>query len=83
MKSDSNLEKVLESGKFAVTSELGPPKSADAGNIIKKAQHMKGNADAVNLTDKQLRWSATARSRERPDRRVEALAGRASSSFQR
>ena len=53
MKSESNLEKVLESGKFAVTSELGPPKSANAENIIKKAQYMKGNADAVNLTDNQ------------------------------
>jgi methylenetetrahydrofolate reductase (NADPH) len=53
MKSDSNLEKVLESGQFAVTSELGPPKSANAENIIKKAQYMKGNADAVNLTDNQ------------------------------
>ena len=53
MKSESNLEKVLEAGKFAVTSELGPPKSANAENIIKKAQYMKGNADAVNLTDNQ------------------------------
>ncbi len=53
MKSESNLEKVLEAGQFAVTSELGPPKSANAENIIKKAQYMKGNADAVNLTDNQ------------------------------
>jgi methylenetetrahydrofolate reductase (NADPH) len=53
MKAGSNLEKVLEDGKFAVTSELGPPKHADAENIIKKAQYMKGNADAVNLTDNQ------------------------------
>lgn len=49
----SNLEKVLTSGKFAVTAELGPPKSAD-GNIIREKAHLlKGFADAVNITDCQ------------------------------
>ena len=36
LKSDSNLEKVLRAGHFAVTGELGPPKSADADVIRKK-----------------------------------------------
>ena len=53
MKSASNLEKLLESGKFAVTSELGPPKSADGEAVRKKAQILKGFVDAVNITDNQ------------------------------
>jgi len=52
-KSDSNLEKVLVSGSFAVTAELGPPKSADIEVIKKKASYLKGSADAVNITDNQ------------------------------
>jgi methylenetetrahydrofolate reductase (NADPH) len=52
-KSGSNLEKVLVSGSFAVTAELGPPKSADIEVIEKKASYLKGCVDAVNLTDNQ------------------------------
>ena len=52
-KSGSNLEKVLASGGFAVTSELGPPKSADLEVIRKKAGLLKGWVDAVNITDNQ------------------------------
>lgn len=52
-KSGSNLEKVLRSGAFAVTSELGPPKSADLDLIKKKAAWLKGCVDAVNITDNQ------------------------------
>ncbi len=52
-KSGSHLEKVLVSGSFAVTAELGPPKSADIEVIKKKASYLKGNADAVNITDNQ------------------------------
>ncbi len=66
MKASSNLEKVLEAGNFAVTSELGPPKSADGNNIRKKTEYMKGNADAVNLTDNQtsiVRLSSIAAAR--------------------
>ncbi len=53
MKADSNLEKILEKGEFAVTGELGPPKGNDAELIKKKAQFLKGNVDAVNITDNQ------------------------------
>lgn len=53
MKSGSNLEKVLASGEFAVTAELGPPKSADAEVVRRKAQYLRGVADAVNITDCQ------------------------------
>jgi len=53
LKSGSNLEKVLEAGHFAVTAELGPPKSADVEVIKRKAGYLKGNVDAVNITDNQ------------------------------
>ena len=53
MKAGSNLEKVLESGVFAVTAELGPPKSADPEVVRRKAKLMKGYADAFNVTDGQ------------------------------
>ncbi len=53
MKAGSNLERILESGTFAVTGELGPPQGADPEVIRKKAKLLKGNVDAVNVTDGQ------------------------------
>lgn len=53
MKSGSNLEKVLAAGHFAATGELGPPKGADAEVVRRKAGILRGNVDAVNLTDNQ------------------------------
>lgn len=53
MKVGSNLEKVLTSGYFAATGELGPPKSADSQVIRHKASLLKGYVDAVNITDNQ------------------------------
>ena len=53
MKSGSNLEKILKSGKFAVTAELGPPKSADLEFIRKRIGWLKGVVDGANLTDCQ------------------------------
>ncbi|MBI4495467.1 MAG: methylenetetrahydrofolate reductase [Deltaproteobacteria bacterium] len=53
MKAGSHLEKILESGQFAVTGELGPPKGADVSAIERKAHLLRGNVDAVNVTDNQ------------------------------
>ncbi|MFH1737111.1 MAG: methylenetetrahydrofolate reductase, partial [Actinomycetota bacterium] len=44
---------MLESGTFAVTAELGPPRNADAAVVREKAKILKGFADAVNITDNQ------------------------------
>jgi 5,10-methylenetetrahydrofolate reductase len=49
----SRLERILRAGHFAVTGELGPPQSADADVIRKKAKLLKGYCDAVNITDNQ------------------------------
>jgi 5,10-methylenetetrahydrofolate reductase len=51
--SGSNLERVLRAGHFAVTSELGPPQSADGEVIRTKAALLRGYCDAINITDNQ------------------------------
>jgi methylenetetrahydrofolate reductase (NADPH) len=53
MKASSNLQRVLDSGQFAVTAEIGPPKGANPEVLRKHAGNMKGYADAFNLTDNQ------------------------------
>ncbi|KKM67382.1 hypothetical protein LCGC14_1471650 [marine sediment metagenome] len=52
-KSGSNLEKLLKRGEFVVTSELGPPRGASREAVEKKAEILKGSADAFNITDCQ------------------------------
>jgi methylenetetrahydrofolate reductase (NADPH) len=53
MRTKSNIEKILETGGFVVTSECGPPRGADAEVIRKKGNLLKGIVDAVNVTDNQ------------------------------
>jgi methylenetetrahydrofolate reductase (NADPH) len=63
MKSGSRLEKILTGGHFAVTGECGPPRGADADEVRKKASHLKGVVDSVNVTDNQtavVRMSSVA-----------------------
>ncbi|GAI48665.1 unnamed protein product, partial [marine sediment metagenome] len=53
MKAGTNLEKVLESGRFAVTAEAGPPKGTSAAVIQRKGELLRHCCDAVNITDNQ------------------------------
>ncbi len=53
MKAGTNLEKILESGRFAVTAEAGPPKGTSAAVIQKKGEVLRNCCDAVNITDNQ------------------------------
>jgi 5,10-methylenetetrahydrofolate reductase len=53
MKAGTNLEKVLESGSFAVTAEAGPPKGTSAAVMQRKAEVLRHCCDAVNVTDNQ------------------------------
>jgi methylenetetrahydrofolate reductase (NADPH) len=65
MKSASHLEKILESGAFAVTSECGPPRGADPEVVREKGELLRGHVDAVNVTDNQtsvVRMSSIAAS---------------------
>jgi len=43
----------IESGKFILTSEIGPPKGIDVNEILEDADLIKGRVDAVNVTDLQ------------------------------
>jgi methylenetetrahydrofolate reductase (NADPH) len=49
----SNLQTVLEAGKFAVTAEAGPPRGAKPEVVREKAKILKGCVDACNVTDNQ------------------------------
>ena len=53
MKAGTNLEKILASGRFAVTAEAGPPKGTSAAVIQKKGEILRNCCDAVNVTDNQ------------------------------
>jgi methylenetetrahydrofolate reductase (NADPH) len=53
MKTESVLEKVLATGKLAVTSECGPPRRSVPEKIKEKGELLKGIVDAVNVTDNQ------------------------------
>jgi methylenetetrahydrofolate reductase (NADPH) len=57
MSARSNLERALLERRFAVTAEIGPPKSASAESVRKHAREMRGSADAFNLTDNQTAMS--------------------------
>ena len=53
MKASTNLEKILESGGFAVTAEAGPPKGASTRTLEFKAETLRACCDAINVTDNQ------------------------------
>ena len=53
MKAGTNLEQVLENGRFAVTAEAGPPKGAVPRVIQRKGELLKPYCDALNVTDNQ------------------------------
>jgi len=50
-KSDGRLERVLRSGRFAVTAELNPPDSADPQEVYDAALVLSQVCDAINATD--------------------------------
>ncbi len=63
MKAGTNLEKVLESGQFAVTAEVGPPKGSSPAVIRRRGELVRNSVDAVNVTDNQtavVRMSSVA-----------------------
>ncbi len=43
----------LESGKFVITSEIGPPKGVDIEESLKEAETLREKVDAFNVTDLQ------------------------------
>lgn len=51
MNSGSRLERVLRTGRFAVTAELNPPDSADPQAVYDRALVLASVCDAINATD--------------------------------
>jgi methylenetetrahydrofolate reductase (NADPH) len=47
------LKEKIESTRFIVCGEIGPPQSCDGDVIRNKSKHFKGYVDAVNITDNQ------------------------------
>ena len=46
-----SFEQRLRARQFAITAEIAPPVSCDAGDLRRKAEPLKGLVDAVNVTD--------------------------------
>ena len=49
----SNLQTALESGRFAITAEMAPPKGCDFSHQMAMLELLRGKVDAVNVTDFQ------------------------------
>lgn len=50
-----NIAELAKSGKFVVTTEIGPPKGVNIEEMMETAQSMKGRVDAINVTDHRVR----------------------------
>lgn len=48
-----SLRDILNSGKFVVTAEVGPPKGTDIKEMKHHMELLKGKIDVVNITDNQ------------------------------
>ena len=49
----SSFKKVLESGKFVITSEVAPPKGTNLEKMVHHIELLKDKVDAINITDHQ------------------------------
>ncbi len=49
----SSLREVLNSGKFVVTGEIGPPKGTNLENMLHHIDLLKDKVDGLNVTDNQ------------------------------
>ena len=48
-----SFKNTLDSGKFVVTAEIGPPKGTDIKEMLHHMELLKGKIDAANVTDNQ------------------------------
>jgi methylenetetrahydrofolate reductase (NADPH) len=49
----SNLRRAFESGRFAITADIGPPRGANVAPVRRKAKLLRDWIDAANVTDNQ------------------------------
>ncbi len=71
-----SFKEALNSGKFTVTAEAGPPKGTDIKKIVHECELLKGKVDAVNVTDNQsavMRISSTSFSKVLLDMGLEPI----------
>ncbi len=54
MSAETNLQKILAQGNFAVTCELNPPRGIDVDLTRETATQLKGKVDAVNVSDNSV-----------------------------
>jgi len=60
MKTRSNLERILETGQFAVTAEISPPGDSELEVLRDRVDLVKGYVDAFNIPDGQAAVVAMA-----------------------
>ncbi|MDO9107619.1 MAG: methylenetetrahydrofolate reductase [Coriobacteriia bacterium] len=48
-----SLSNAFGAGRFAITSEVGPPKGTDVAEMLATAEMLRGRVDALNVTDNQ------------------------------
>lgn len=48
-----NFKEKIQSGKFVVTSEIGPPKGIQTAQMLEDAELIRGKVDGINVTDLQ------------------------------
>jgi methylenetetrahydrofolate reductase (NADPH) len=76
MKAETNLQKILAQGKFAVTAECTPPRGTDIDYVHKNVPQLKGKVDAVNVNDNptaSVRMSSWALSKILLDMGIEPI----------
>jgi methylenetetrahydrofolate reductase (NADPH) len=76
MKAETNLQKILAKGAFAVTCEYNPPCGTEVDTIIKDATGLKGKVHAVNVSDNptaKVRMASWALSRVLLDAGIEPI----------
>jgi 5,10-methylenetetrahydrofolate reductase len=48
-----SFKEKINTGKFLLTSEVGPPKGVEAAHLLEDAELVRGRVDAINVTDLQ------------------------------
>lgn len=72
----SLLQQNLESGKFVITSEIGPPKGVNIKSYLEEAEKLKDKVTAINVTDIQsavMRFGSLACCHLLKDRGIEPV----------
>jgi len=76
MKGETNLQRILAQGEFAITCEFNPPRGIDVDLMRDNAAQLKGKVDAVNVNDNfnaRVRMSSWALSKILLDMGIEPI----------